>query len=277
MKELTIEINRDCCLQCVHCSHNRKKEAEIDHPFFDEGEVIAMLDEFPQFDSIRFSGGEPFKDHRLVEYVREARARGKRISIVSSGVYGDKLGVEGIELLDIPQEILDELRGKVDLINFSIYGGEKTHDAVTRTPGSFNCLERSVNKVIRTGIPFSFVSVALKTSARGVEDAVKYVAIKKRISGTDPKLGYLRFIKQGAGAESLREALSGEELGEFRERSSLLGRKYDVQVDFGCSLREEGCSQGIGKAVVNALGEYANCSALKGGGKPEAFGCRERW
>jgi len=279
MAELTIEITPHCILNCIHCSHDKTSEEKVDHTGFENGEVERVIQEYDQFETVRFSGGEPFTENRLAEYAEYAKRRSKKVHIVTSGVCGYRYGEPGdsLELTPLTQRILLPLKGLVNNISFSLYGAERIHDTITRTPGSFKCLDKSVKEVISLGIPFSFTSVALRTAIPGIEDVIRYVAIKKRVSGTNPRVHYLRFIKQGNGEESLRQALTPEEIIEFRERASFFAKRYEVDVSFGCSLKEEGCNQGVGKAAVSSSGEYFPCSALKFGGKTEAFGCRERW
>ncbi len=277
MKELTIELTGICALDCIHCSHDRNEEAEIDHPGFEDGEIDDILDSHSGFEKVRISGGEPFNDAILWTILEEAKQRKLFTEILTSGVYSLD---EARRPQPIPEQLIARCPGLADTIGFSIYGSRETHDFVTQTPGAFNALDKSVTSARKYRIPFSFNFVALRSSVPGLEEALTYAGYQSHMMGHNVPFRILRFIKQGDGADHYQQALSQSAVEELRERVPYLEKKYGLEISLGCSFAEKGCRAGCGKKVVSANGGYFDCSALKwheGEVKPGSFPCRERW
>ncbi|MBS3091270.1 4Fe-4S cluster-binding domain-containing protein [Candidatus Pacearchaeota archaeon] len=268
MKELTIEVTNQCCLCCVHCSTRAGRDFEDDLVFLPRRKVKEVLYRFADFEKIRFSGGEPFIRPGIINIFHDAKTRGKFVEVLTSGYFWGQ---------PIPEDLIRKCKAFVDLISFSIYGDEWVHQNVTREY-SLKCLDKSVDRVISHKIPFGFNFVALKKSIPGLEYVMQYVG--KRASEVKyyvPSLRILRFIQQGYGEGRADQAINEDEIERVKEMAKSFAEKYHVDLKIGCSFAEQGCTQGEGKAVVTAKGEYLNCSALKYGSLQGPFACREKW
>jgi len=257
MKDLTIEITDKCSLNCIHCSTN-SKDKDI---FIPKERVKEILDEFTDFDRIRLSGGEPFEHPDLDEILKEIKEKGKKTMILSSGVYKEN---------EIPKNLLKSAKQYNSEIVFSIYGNKEIHNHVCNF-NAYDSLIKSVNTTNELKIPFSFQTVAMKTTLDSLEDIVKYA----RKFGSN--LHILRFIKQGRGEVNPDYSLNKEEISKLIKLSENLGREYFVNITPGCSLKEKECTAGKGKFAIAINGDRIYCSALKYNAKHKKFACRERW
>jgi MoaA/NifB/PqqE/SkfB family radical SAM enzyme len=264
MKDLTIEITDRCSLNCLHCSTNASPKGAI---FLREKQLLKYLQDFSDFDHIRFSGGEPFEHLLIEELAKKVKQKNKELEILTSGVFYES---------SIPNSLLKDIKSYLDRMIFSIYGPEKIHNKITRH-NSFSLLGESVDRAIKQKIPIYFQTVAMKSNQQEIENIIKYIHNKK------PKTDYcnlglhiLRFIKQGRATQS-DEALKRQKLDNLILDAAELSEKYNLKVSFGCSLKEENCVQGNGKAVITAQGEKTTCSALKYGSKQEPYACKDRW
>jgi len=82
--------------------------------------------------------------------------RGKILEILSSGVSNKQ---------ELSKDTLISLKGFVDRIVFSIYGGEDVHNKVCGWD-SYKILTKSVESVIEQKIPFLFQTVAMKMNKK---------------------------------------------------------------------------------------------------------------
>jgi len=253
MKELTIEVNANCSLNCVHCSHDSSEE-EIDYPGYEVWEVFRDIDAFPEFGKIRISGGEPFENSELLVILKGLKSRGKVVELLSSGVCHDG---------PVPEEVLGQCKGLVDNIRFSLYGSREMHERVTRTKGSFDWLNQTIKRTIQNRISFSFGYVLMKDYFEGFRQVIELVSYYKRfVDGyCDSHLGVFSLVNQGHGRKI--EGITIGQASELKHMAEVCRSKYDVQVDKSCSFLGERCTAGISKAAILSKGEIIPCSALK--------------
>ncbi len=262
MKDLTIEITERCSLNCLHCSTN---SSPIKSNFLREKQLLKYLQEFQEFNHLRFSGGEPFEHPLIADLAKKVKQENKELEILTSGVFYES---------PIPNSLLEDIKPSVDRIIFSIYGSEKIHNNITRH-NSFSYLDESVERTIKQKIPIYFQTIAMKSNQQEIENIIEYINNKK--SKTDYcniGLHILRFIKQGRATQA-DEALTRQKLDKLILDATELSEKSKVRVSFGCSLKEENCVQG--KAVITTRGEKTTCSALKYGSEQKPYACKERW
>ncbi|VVB80536.1 Coenzyme PQQ synthesis protein E [uncultured archaeon] len=277
MAELTIEVTNNCGNRCVHCSSCALFEWDLQGADDERSsseqiylltlpEVKQVLDENSQFEMVRFSGGEPFMHPLILEFLREAKIRGKQTEVLSSGVYYRERHIPSILSLCGRQF--------VDRIGFSLYGNSKVHAQVTRNDQAFEEFDETVNEVLENKIPFNFNFVCMSPTKDYLEETFQYVASKQN-SFCNPSINFLRLVRQGNCRDDL--ALSREEIDKLIGEAKTFSAKYSVPVNFGCSLEESFCRAGKGKRVFTYRKEYLDCSALKYSSGGSKFRCSERW
>ncbi len=116
-------------------------------------------------------------------------------------------------------------------IEITVYGvTEKTYDAVTRKPGSFNAFQRGLNLLLDRGIPVQLKTMAIKTNVEELPEIASFCRQhSKNFFRFDPQL-HLRFDKdEKRNLEIIGERLSPEKIAEIehydRERSLSLKKK----------------------------------------------------
>ena len=265
MKTLTIEITDRCSLNCLHCSTNSKNKGDA---FVSLEEFKRYLDEFPEFEVIRLSGGEPFEHPHLDEILKEIKKRGKRVIVMSCGVSDSK---------EISEKALSRVKNYTDSVMFSVYGREDFHNSFCGK-ACFDTLRKSVENTAKQNIMFSFQTVVMNGSVKNLEDIFKHLSeLKQKGCQESIELRVIRFIRQGRGRDNSHLAISEKEMDNFISLAKELSIKYGINVVFECSLLGESCSAGTGKMAITIQGDKISCSALKYGAKQGRFACRERW
>ena len=127
-----VELTHRCNLRCFHCYVDPDPRAELS-----TDEVIAILDQLADAGTLflTLTGGEIMSRRDLWDIVEYARQRRFAVRLFTNAT-----------LLD--EEAIDRIAGlRVFDVSVSIYGANRrTHDRVTRVPGSF---ERSTSAMRR--------------------------------------------------------------------------------------------------------------------------------
>ena len=281
MKELTIELPGECALDCVHCSHSLNEELQMDHPEFEEEELLDMVRD-TEISKVRISGGEPFLIHEpgMFTILEEAKRLGKQTEVLSSVVYSRAPSYHKFIAQPIPEQLFAGLRELVDKICFSLYGNEEVHDNITRTEGSFRALSESVRRARKYGVNLGFNFVPLRMNVHSMDDVASYVRYQQTMTKKEVDLGILRFIRQGGACLASDYALNKDETNKLRARIPYIAAKYSIKINMGCSFAEKGCRAKIGKKVIMP-GKIRVCSALKYVEAPEIIhgkcACEKLW
>ena len=260
LKELTIEITKECPLKCQICSSNAgykdKNELSIE-------ELKTLVDQSVDLglESISLSGGEPLVSENCMPLINYIEKKGLHIDLYSSGnIYGST------SISSIPREIGKQLIDKVNRIIFSIHGSNsEIHDSITNSPGSFDNLMKSIELIKELKIPMElhFVPTALNyKSLPELIELVKEIEINK--------ISILRFVTQGRGEDN-KEILeiSDDEIIEFRELLFNLKSDNKDMIRFGSPFNcfilngTHPCTAGLDKATVRTDGLVFPCVSMK--------------
>jgi len=264
MKSFTIEVTDICPLACKHCSTFGSWDREDNVISLDE--FKSVLDQYPDFETILASGGEPFMHPQIIQLGEIAKSMNRQFQMLSCGVYR-----QGNTYSPIPGVLIQQCKSLVDKISFSLHGSKDTHEKVVGVTDTFQLLDETVNRLITERIPFSFGFVPIRTNFHDLEGAVEYVSTKsKQQDYCKPNLHLLRYVKQGSNQylcdkPNIREelALTQEENQQIIEQAKALQIKYQIPVALPCSMLERGCTAGIDKKGITPYGKEYNCPALK--------------
>ena len=135
-----------CNNNCIFCMEEDRDAREVENGAITGEHVRSILDRHRGAEEICYTSGEPTTNPALPEYVRWARERGYgRVSVMTNGrmlsqvAYAQKLVTVGMNRFYV-----------------SIHGHTaKLHDALTRTPGSFEQTVRGLDvlKILRARFP----------------------------------------------------------------------------------------------------------------------------
>lgn len=261
LRELKIEINRNCPLHCLHCSSNGMPYAPEQ---LAPHKICALIREFADLggERLSISGGEPLCYETLPTIIKSCREANIRTSIYTTGIRSN--GGDPKPISDRTVDLLSESGIK---IIFSLHGAHaKTHDTLTQVTGSFDTTFIAVNKTVETGaeVEAHVVPTAMNfQELTGITELLASVHIHK--------VSWLRFVPQGRGLLN-REALqlSKEQLRQLYERRLEIQHMYPAMAirigapfNILCPQEPATCEAGLSVLTVRPNGNVAPCDAFK--------------
>lgn len=154
------ELTYRCNEQCVHCycvvEHGKEREAREQELTYDE--VVQVLDDLAELGGfyLTLSGGEVLVRPDFFDIAEHARRRGFVLRIFTNGVGLTEAKVRRIAALD-PLTV-----------ELSIFSADPAiHDSITRVPGSFHRLMRSIHLLKGHGIRVYLKSVMMTPNIEG--------------------------------------------------------------------------------------------------------------
>lgn len=168
-KNLTIPTGYVCNNRCRFCMEADREARRVSVEHFIKNRVYDVLKNNSHVERVIFASGEPTTNPDLIKYVRYAKKQGfKKIAIISNGrryAYRDFC--------------LDLIEAGVNEFIVSLHGHDrKTHDFLTRAPGSFNQTSRGLSNLsgLRHKISKILVShVVNKKNYKHLGDFLKYL------------------------------------------------------------------------------------------------------
>lgn len=165
-KILLVLTGFSCNNNCIVCSVRPKQEFYPDRTF---AEVAADLERGrgEGFNSVEFTGGEPTIRKDIVQLVNYAKILGYQK--IASGTNG--------RLFSYPEFCRQIISAGLNKITFSLLGPDKkVHEAITRTPGSFEEIIEGIKNVQRfTGVHINVSSVICRLNYRNLKNFGKFV------------------------------------------------------------------------------------------------------
>jgi len=262
LRELTIEITKQCPMKCIICSSeagskdiNEMSLSELKR-IVDDAKVLGLK-------TVVLSGGEPLESTNTVDFIRHIKQNGLELNLYSCGNL--KKGLKGIGPL--PNSLLKDLKElNVDKIIFSIHGPDpEIHDAITSKKGSFSNLMTSIKRANKIGhhIELHFVPIL-----QNYLTLSKVVQLAKDLKIN--RISILRFVPQGRGLSN-RDSLEIKDDKILELKNILDGILKDKQVEirlgtpFNCFHLDcqSNCSAGITKATIRPDGLVVPCVSMK--------------
>ncbi len=261
IKELKIEVNRNCPLKCLHCSSNGMPRAPQK---LEPDKVSDLIREFAYLggEKLCISGGEPLCYEGLPIIIDACRRTNVETAIYTTGISSN-----GGPLQPISDRLLALLAESGIKIIFSLHGARaKTHDALTQVEGSFNTTMIAMNESINAGASVEVHVVPTAINFREIADITKLLA-----SMNIKKVSWLRFVPQGRG--QLNQGilqLSKEQLRQLANTKIELQQKYQtIEIRTGapfnilCPQLATPCEAGLSVLTIRPDGCTAPCDAFK--------------
>jgi radical SAM protein with 4Fe4S-binding SPASM domain len=261
LRELKIEINRECPLRCLHCSSNGAPQAREK---LDSSKVADLIREFADMGgkTVAISGGEPlaYKDLSLILDV--CHSLGIRPDLYTSGIFSN-----GLPLSSISKDTLELFSQTRTRVIFSLHGARaKTHDALTQLIGSFDTTMESIQRTVAAGIAVEVHVVPTAINFGEIADMMRQLAFMDI-----KKVSWLRFVPQGRG-EINRNVLqlSRDQLRQLADARVELQHIYpEVQIRAGspfnilCTQSPTPCKAGLSVLTICSDGRAVPCDAFK--------------
>lgn len=191
--QLWIELTARCNERCVHCYADSSPERT---EALDRDTVLAAITDAAElgFNRVQLTGGDPLLCPFLLDTVDAARAAGLEVEVFTNGL-----------LLD--QALLESLFVHGVSFAFSLYGAdETTHDAVTRTPGSFT---RTVDAIRRARASGAELRIGVVIVAANADAAMTTLAFARTLV-TEPQAARIVAAREIGRGRIVRDHITVE-------------------------------------------------------------------
>jgi len=120
MKNLTIDINGTCNLECDFCY------SELDGTRLNKDEVLNIIQANPDFSKVELGGGEPFIHPELLNIVKQLVTKDKQVHLSTNGTLIPREFLD-LDNLDLEETVKDNITVQVSLPA----GDRESYQAVT--------------------------------------------------------------------------------------------------------------------------------------------------
>lgn len=256
LKEIKIEVTRDCPLACVHCSSN----ASSGNPLQLSREIVLSLVAQAaemKVESIVLSGGEPLVWPWLMDAVSECANHKLRCSLYSTG----------IDRNDGAERVASLAEHGLDTAIFSLYSPYREyHDQVTRKANSFDKTVSAIRRTRDTGLKREIHFVPLKRNYRHLEELVGLAETEEV-----QKVSILRLVPHGRGItlKESQEMLGRQESIELRDIILKCKQSYGLTIRVGSPYnillleRDVHCDAARHTLIIGPNGNVYPCDAFK--------------
>ena len=261
IKELKLEVNRNCPLKCLHCSSNGMPHAPEQ---LSPQKVCELIREFVYLggEKLCISGGEPLCYQGLPAIIDACRRTNIETAIYTTGISSNGRSIQPIS--DRMVALLSESGVK---FIFSLHGARaKTHDTLTQVQGSFKTTMIAIEQAINVGASVEVHVVPTAINFKDIADITRLLA-----SMNIRKVSWLRFVPQGRGQLN-RDALqlNKEQLIQLAKTKIKLQQMYRIiQIRTGspfnilCPQFAVLCEAGLSILTIRPDGCTAPCDAFK--------------
>ena len=261
LRELKVEVTRECPLECLHCSSNGAPLAsERLHP----NKMVSLIEEFAEMggEALAISGGEPLVYENLPLILKACRRINIRPDLYTTGIRRN-----GCPISPIAEDTIELLNQSCARVIFSLHGAQaKTHDTLTQRIGSFDTTLVSIERTIQAKIPTEVHIVPTAMNLEeigGITKLVTSVGIKR--------ISWLRFVPQGRGylyKDALQ--LTKQQVMYLDEIKDRLQQRYkEVKIRTGapfnilCPDLPLPCTAGLSTLIIRPDGRALPCDAFK--------------
>ena len=261
IKELKIEVNRNCPLKCLHCSSNGTPHAPEQLSL---EKVCELIREFVYLggEKLCISGGEPLCYEELPKIINACRGANIETALYTTGISSN-----GDSLQPISDRMLAFLAENCIKIIFSLHGARaRTHDILTQIEGSFDTTMIAMERAISAGASVEVHVVPTAINFKEIADITKLL-----VSVNIRKTSWLRFVPQGRGQlnrDTLQ--LNREQLRQLAKTKIKLQRMYQtIQIRTGapfnilCPQFAASCEAGLSVLTIGPDGCAVPCDAFK--------------
>ena len=270
LRELKIEVNRDCPLQCLHCSSNGMPGA-LER--LDPHSISELIDEFVYLggEKLCISGGEPLCYEGLSSVVSSARGNNIELSLYTTGIARN-----GGPPKPVSEEMASFLADRGVKVIFSLHGAsDKTHDMLTQVRGSFNSTLIAIKKTIEAG---ALVEIHVVPTAINIHELNEITSLADSL--TIKKVSWLRFVPQGRGLINERvlqlHRVQLKELTKIKEKAKRICPNVTIRTgapfNILCPQLPAPCEAGISVLTITPDGSVSPCDAFKRFDVPDEFG-----
>lgn len=183
-----IELTLRCNLRCVHC-YNFDRDEPPPASELTKQEVLRVLDDLRRLGcfQVAFTGGEPLTRPDFFDLLDRTRDLGLAVSVLSNGTL-------------LTDAVVDRLAAYDNVVDvaLSVYGASaRTHDALTRSRGSFARTVRGAERLRDARIPVALKLIVMKANVPEVPAMIALATSRGLLYNVDT---YIRPRHDGDGS-----------------------------------------------------------------------------
>ena len=269
LREMCLQVTNSCPLRCTHCSTRGGL------PFSGElttEEIFAVLKDFSNLGGriVELSGGEPLVHPDIIKIIELASSLDLEVRLYTSGTIGYS---DGLAAAPSPSQWVSLYHAGISKVFFNLQGPDADHhEPITRIPGSFNAVKRSIGLAKNAGMFVGVHFVPMKPNFASFKATVEM----SKSLGAD-EVALLRFVAQGRGQDNRDSLLLDSEQFSWLLQEAISVRKevYGIRVRIGCPFNHRlllgdggdpaHCGAGEEICHVRSTGEVLPCSAFQQG------------
>lgn len=155
LKNVNLEITSKCNFNCIHCGNN---SGEFDKNNLTKFEILSLIHQMYDLgvERLGITGGEPFCDENLFDYLEYASERIPIISISTNGYLINEEKVNHLKQLGISKFAI------------SIDGTEEYHDRFRRTNNAFKKALNAIKILSEANMEIKIRSVLTKDNSQSI-------------------------------------------------------------------------------------------------------------
>lgn len=258
--DITLEITRDCPLNCLICSSN----GGTPHPNELSLETWKrIIDESLELGAKSFllSGGEPLCSPYFYDICNYISKKEVNLSIYTSG--NIRKGGNISPILNEDLEFISQLNN-IKLIFSLESSSNKIHDLMTQVKGSFDNTIESIKLAVSSDI---YSEVHFVPTLLNYKDLPNVVALSRKLGVK--KVSILRFVPQKRGEiYKDRLLLKKEDIINLKTILQDLSKTYDGFIRIGSpfspfGIIENSCNCGMNRITIRYDGKAFPCEAMK--------------
>ncbi|OGD78517.1 MAG: hypothetical protein A2Y64_05620 [Candidatus Coatesbacteria bacterium RBG_13_66_14] len=243
---VTFELTYRCNLRCTHCYLTPDDPHREEMPVEDWIRTIRELADLGTF-YVTVTGGEPTLYPGFWDILDELHRRDTLIRLFTNATTLDEEGVDRL------------IRCGVRIADISLHGPDAdTHEAVTRTPGSFDATVTAVKRLRAAGVHVNLKGSLLKSNYSAVNELDRYM----KSLGGHPLLSTTITPANDGGTEPLERAVNAEEFCYIYENYYREDHE-PTEMGKGRVLPVISCTAGFSTLSVAPDGEVFPCLQLR--------------
>ena len=208
LAKVYVEPTNDCPLACRTCMRHAWSEltGRMDSLVFSR--ILEGLKAFPTIPSVFFGGiGEPLSHPETLEMIRQAKAAGAKVEMITNGLALDELTVERLVEME-----LDALWVSLDGATQECYEGVRENAGLARIVENLRLL-RAVK--YRLDVPTPTLGIAFVAMKRNQSELSEVIKLGLRLGATQFSISNVQPHTEELSDEILHEKTLGKSIGAF--------------------------------------------------------------
>ncbi|KKK48038.1 hypothetical protein LCGC14_3149150, partial [marine sediment metagenome] len=262
LSQVSMELTERCDNNCVHCYINLPADdEEVKKEEITFGEIRKIADEAARMGCLSWhlTGGEPLLREDLPDIYLYLKRKGMRISLFTNATL---ISSETANLFKkYPPQNLE----------VTIYGlSQKTYEAVTRNPGSFDAFKQGINLLKENRIPFTLKATVLPQNFDEIKEMRDFAqSFIGQPLGMVLQLNLGSRFNRGSKRDPIKRLrLSPNEVKEVLKQDE---ERYRKDIERFCQKflgvpgddRVFVCGAGVGGCHIDAYNNFQLCMLLR--------------